>query len=227
MDACECGYDGKGDKRNLAKHKKRCPKRALQLLESENKALRLQLAAGTIDVERRIQTQMDDLRTTFQRQLDHLQTTVNALVPATQTTINNVAIQINLCAFEDTPLPSAKKVKSLFDDPWSSVPTYFELKHGTQPSSRNLKITDKNGTTTISVYTKGKGGNLMWVEKDKAATLDTLVDKLIGELWDKFNGRKHEEFDRWCINEGLLQANNRDYPAFKTAEKSIHSMLLD
>ena len=142
MDACEgCGYDANGDRRNLHKHKKRCPQRALEMLRRENSELRTERSAAMAEVESRIQAQLDGMRSAFEVQLQQMQATLNALVPAqaSATTIHNhnhVAIQINLCAFEDTPRPPRKKVKHLFEHPASSVPDYFALKHCADPSTR-------------------------------------------------------------------------------------------
>lgn len=229
-DACEgCGYDANGDRRNLAKHKKRCPKRSLHLQRTENTLLRAQMSTGMAEVESRTQAQLDDMRS----QLQQIQATLTALVPAQppppttihNTTTNNIAIQINICAFEDTPRPPKKKIKNLFQHPATSVPNYFNLKHCAAPSSRNLKVAHPGGNT-ISVYTKTKEGPCCWIEKDKTITLATIVDGIINELLEH-GGDDHKEWYEWCKDEGLTKSDCMTYPAFKGAEDEIHTMLVN
>lgn len=231
MEPCEgCGYDGKGDKRNLYKHKKNCPKRALVALRSENAELKSQLAQHvTIDSNLRNQleqmmTRMLSMEAQQQRmgaQQERMEAQLQSLVPA-QTTVNN--FQIVVFAFGKEPDPPKDKVWRLLDVPVNSVPKYIEARYFSKPETRCIRWPNLRDSTVI-VRVEGPSGLQKEEHRDRKRFCSDLTDQAIEHLIDKYDAVTHTRWNEWYKRARLDQEGYDNTPAFKEIEKSVELLL--
>lgn len=120
----------------------------------------------------------------------------------------------------------------ILQQPGTSIPEYFRLKHCNNPRTRNLKLANR-GAATISVYEKQIGGVKKWAERDRKNVLSRLVSTLIDELEGDFENKKSSVWKNWRSNwlsaEGLSsdwRNNRRDKPAFHVAMSQIEDELI-
>jgi hypothetical protein len=231
MEPCEgCGYDGKGDKRNLYKHKKNCPKRALVAMHSENAELRSQLSQHVaMDSDLRIQLgqmmtrilSMEAQQKRMEAHQQRMEAQMQSLVPA-QTTVNNFNIVVY--AFGKEPDPPKDKVWKLLDAPVDSVPKYIEARYFSKPETRSIRWPNLRDSTVI-VQVEGPSGLQKEEHRDRKRFCSDLADRAIEHLIERYDADTHARWNDWYKRAKLDQEGYDKTPAFKEMEKSVELLL--
>lgn len=176
-------------------------------------------------MEARMESQYSELSA----KVEKLEAQQQSLVPAKQTTISNNTINntinINVYAFEDTPLPKKKDVMPLLKEPQQALPRYFHRKHLLDPRARNIKLV---GDDKMSIYSTDRSGVRKWTTRDRKPMLTEIVERLIDDLTHTFATPRDDGWKQWkayCSDEGLTYSNPEEMEAFIEAERQIEGQL--
>jgi hypothetical protein len=208
--ACECGYTS--TKRNVQRHTIGCYKwRDIEIA-------RLQAKSQEVD---RLYTATQ----TLQAEIDKL-TKENDELRKRPTTINyNNSVNVNILAYGQEPLPNTRDVRKILLPPETSIARYIALKHFRDPSTSNLRISNKK-SKTIQVVEPDVNSQLRWTEKDKKEMIEKLVDENIDELTETHGAAKVDQWRRWYESSGLEEPGYDKTDAYKRIERDVENMLL-
>lgn len=230
-----CGY-WSDHSSGRSRHRKECKQLQILELQEENRRLREQHAEMLAGAEQRdaaiqaLEARMHEQYAQLAAKVERLEEQQRAIVSAQQTTIqnqtvNNNTININIYPYEKTPLPPRSTVS--FSNPPAVIPTYFGQKHLGAPKTRNLKVVDGK----MSVYTKDRASGIVkWVERDKRATLASIVSDILEDLYEEYASPKNAAWQgwrQWAVAEGLRGFSEPEtMEAFKTAVDQIECKLV-
>ena len=209
--ACECGYTS--TKRNVQRHTVGCPKwRDMEIARLQAKAQ---------EVER-----LHTVTQTLQAEIDKL-TAENEELRKRPTTINNYnnSVNVNILAYGQEPLPDARDVRSILLPPENSVARYIALKHFRDPSTSNLRISNKK-SKTIQIVEADVNNDLRWTEKNRKEMIEKMVDDNLDELTDTHGAARLERWKRWYQSSGLEEPGYDKTEAYKRIQRDVENMLL-
>jgi hypothetical protein len=143
------------------------------------------------------------------------------------TTINNYnnSVNVSILAYGSEPLPDAQAVRSILLPPENSVARYIALKHFRDPSTSNLRISNKK-SKTMQVVEPDVNNDLRWTEKNRKEMIETMVDGNLDELTETHGAAKVERWRRWYESSGLEEPGYDRAEAYKRIEREVENMLL-
>ena len=142
------------------------------------------------------------------------------------TTINyNNSVNVNILAYGQEPLPDARDVRSILLPPENSVARYIALKHFRDPSTCNLRISNKK-SKTIQVVEPDVNNALRWTEKNRKEMIEKMVDDNLDELTDTHGAARLERWKRWYESSGLEEPGYDKTEAYKRIQQDVENMLL-
>ena len=199
---CECGYVA--TTKNMARHIRTCTARpfALRVKELE------QMLAEKQAENDRLTTEIEELR-------------------KRPTTINNYnnSVNVNILAYGQEPLPSTRDVRNILLPPENSVARYIALKHFRDPSTSNLRISNKK-SKTMQVVEPDVNNDLRWTEKNRKEMIEKMVDENLDELTETHGAAKVERWRRWYESSGLEEPGYDKTDAYKRIERDVENMLM-
>ena len=138
---------------------------------------------------------------------------------------NNNSVNVSILAYGNEPLPDTKDVRKILLPPETSIARYIALKHFRDPSTSNLRISNKK-SKTIQVVEPDVNSQLRWTEKDRKEMIEKLVDENIDELTETHGAAKVEQWRRWYETSGLEEPGYDKTDAYKRIERDVENMLL-
>ena len=185
----------------MARHVRRCVARpfavrAIQLSE-ENRGLRLDVSRLTAEVV----------------ELRRRPTTI----------VNNGVI--NVVAYGHEPKPDTRDVLPILRPPERSVTRYIEMKHFRNPSTANMRISNKR-MRTMQVVEEDASHRLRWTEKDKKRMIDRMLEDNLEELIATHGAERVASWKQWYHSCGLSQAGYEQTDVWKRVQEDIQNMLL-
>ena len=198
---CECGYVS--TTKNMARHTRTCTARPFALRVKE----------------------LEQMLSDKQTEIDKL-TAENDELRKRPTTINyNNSVNVNILAYGQEPLPDTQDVRKILLPPETSIARYIALKHFRDPSTSNLRISNKK-SKTIQVFEPNVNNYLQWMEKDRKEMIEKLVDENLDELTEIHGAAKVEQWKRWYETSGLEDPGYDKTDAYKRIERDVENMLL-
>ena len=134
-------------------------------------------------------------------------------------------INVNILAYGSEPLPDAQDVRKILLPPETSVARYIALKHFRDPSTSNLRISNKKAKT-IQVFEPDVNSQLRWTEKDRKEMIEKMVDENLDELMETHGAAKLAQWRRWFESSGLEEPGYDKTDAYKRIERDVENMLL-
>jgi hypothetical protein len=182
---------------------------ALRVRELEERQANLEgmLVEKQAEMDRLLR-EMDELR--------HRPTTVH---------YNNNSVNVNIMAYGTEPLPDTLEVRGILIPPETSVAKYIALKHFRDPSTSNLRISNKK-SKTIQVVEPDINNDLRWTERNRKQMIEKLVDDNLEELTDAHGASKVERWRRWYKSSGLEEEGYDKTDAYRRIEEDVENMLL-
>lgn len=160
-----------------------------------------------------------------QAEIDKL-TAENEELRQRPTTINyNNSVNVNILAYGQEPLPDARDVRNILLPPENSVARYIALKHFRDPSTSNLRISNKK-SKTIQVVEPDVNNALRWTEKNRKEMIEKMVDDNLDELTETHGASKLERWKRWYKSSGLEDSGYDKTDAYKRIQQDVENMLL-
>ena len=142
------------------------------------------------------------------------------------TTINyNNSVNVNILAYGKEPLPNTRDVRNILLPPETSIARYIALKHFRDPSTSNVRISNKKAKT-IQVVEPDVNSQLRWTEKNRKEMIEKMVDENIDELTETHGAAKVEQWRRWYESSGLEEPGYDKTDAYKRIERDVENMLL-
>ena len=142
------------------------------------------------------------------------------------TTIHyNNSVNVNILAYGSEPLPDTREVRDILVPPENSVAKYIALKHFRDPSTSNLRISNKK-SKTIQVVEPDINNDLRWTERNRKEMIEKLVDDNLEELTDAHGASKVERWRRWYKSSGLEEEGYDKTDAYRRIEQDVENMLL-
>ena len=142
------------------------------------------------------------------------------------TTINyNNSVNVNILAYGQEPLPDTRDVRNILLPPETSIARYIALKHFRDPSTSNLRISNKK-SKTIQVVEPDVNNDLRWTEKNRKEMIEKLVDENLDELTETHGAPKVDQWRRWYESSGLEVPGYDKTEAYKRIEREVENMLL-
>ena len=142
------------------------------------------------------------------------------------TTINyNNSVNVNIMAYGTEPLPDAREVRGILIPPETSVARYIALKHFRDPSTSNLRISNKK-SKTIQVVEPDINNDLRWTERNRKEMIEKLVDDNLEELTDTHGAIKVERWRRWYKSSGLEEEGYDRTDAYRRIQEDVENLLL-
>ena len=200
---CECGYVT--TTKNMARHIRTCTARPFAI---RNKELEQVLSEKQAENDR-LSKEIEELRKR----------------PTTINNYNNNSVNVSILAYGSEPLPDAQDVRSILLPPENSVVRYIALKHFRDPSTSNLRISNKK-SKTIQVVEPDVNNDLRWTEKNRKEMIEKMVDENLDELTETHGAAKVERWRRWYESSGLEEPGYDKTDAYKRIERDVENMLL-
>jgi hypothetical protein len=196
--ACECGH---ASNTHMARHMRTCVARpfalrAMQLAE-ENRGLCLEVSRLTAEI---------------------------AELRRRPTTIVNNGV-INVVAYGHEPKPDTRDVLPILRPPERSVTRYIEMKHFRNPSTANMRISNKR-MRTMQVVEEDASRRLRWTEKDRKQMIDRMLEDNLEELIAAHGAERVASWKQWYHSCGLAQAGYEQTHTWKRVQEDIQNMLL-
>lgn len=143
------------------------------------------------------------------------------------TTINNYnnSVNVSILAYGSEPLPDTRDVRNILIPPENSIARYIALKHFRDPSTSNVRISNKK-SKTIQVVEPDVNNDLRWTEKNRKEMIEKLVDENLDELTETHGAAKVERWRRWYETSGLEEPGYDKTDAYKRIERDVENMLL-
>ena len=143
------------------------------------------------------------------------------------TTINNYnnSVNVSILAYGSEPLPDAQDVRSILLPPENSVARYIALKHFRDPSTCNLRISNKK-SKTIQVVEPDVNNDLRWTERNRKEMIEKMVDDNLDELTETHGAAKLERWKRWYQSSGLEDQGYDKTETYKRIQRDVENMLL-
>lgn len=142
------------------------------------------------------------------------------------TTINyNNSVNVNILAYGQEPLPDTRDVRNILLPPETSIARYIALKHFRDPSTSNVRISNKK-SKTIQVVEPDVNSQLRWTEKNRKEMIEKLVDENLDELTETHGAAKVERWRRWYETSGLEEPGYDKTDTYKRIERDVENMLL-
>ena len=138
---------------------------------------------------------------------------------------NNNSVNVSILAYGNEPLPDTKDVRKILLPPETSIARYIALKHFRDPSTSNLRISNKK-SKTIQVVEPDVNSQLRWTEKNRKEMIEKLVDENLDELTETHGAPKVEQWRRWYESSGLEEPGYDKTDAYKRIERDVENMLL-
>tara|TARA_B110001450_G_scaffold11688_1_gene11348 strand:- start:1603 stop:2259 length:657 start_codon:yes stop_codon:yes gene_type:complete len=138
---------------------------------------------------------------------------------------NNNSVNVSILAYGSEPLPDAQAVRSILLPPENSVARYIALKHFRDPSTSNLRISNKK-SKTMQVVEPDVNNDLRWTEKNRKEMIEKMVDENLDELTEAHGAAKVERWRRWYETSGLEETGYDKTEAYKRIERDVENMLL-
>lgn len=200
---CECGYSAT---QHMRRHLQACVARPF--------------AIKAKDLERALQEK--------QLQIDRL-LAENEELRQRPTTINynttNNSVNVNILAYGTEPIPDTHEVKQILVPPETSVARYIALKHFRDPSTSNLRISNKK-SKTIQVVELDINNDLRWTERNRKEMIEKMVDDNLEELTETHGAVKVEKWRRWYKSSGLEEEGYDRTEAYRKIQQDVENMLL-
>lgn len=198
---CECGYVS--TTKNMARHIRTCTARPFAI---RNKELEQALSEKQAEIDK-LTKENDELR-------------------RRPTTINyNNSVNVNILAYGQEPLPDTRDVRNILLPPETSIARYIALKHFRDPSTSNVRISNKKAKT-IQVVEPDVNSQLRWTEKNRKEMIEKMVDENIDELTETHGAAKVERWRRWYETSGLEEPGYDKTDTYKRIERDVENMLL-
>lgn len=199
---CECGYVT--TTKNMARHIRTCTARPFAI---RNKELEQVLSEKQAENDRLVK-EIEELR-------------------KRPTTINNYnnSVNVNILAYGQEPLPDTRDVRSILLPPENSVARYIALKHFRDPSTCNLRISNKK-SKTIQVVEPDVNNDLRWTEKNRKEMIEKMVDENLDELTETHGAARLERWKRWYQSSGFEEPGYDKTEAYKRIQQDVENMLL-
>ena len=161
-----------------------------------------------------------------QSEIDKL-TAENEELRKRPTTINynNNSVNVNILAYGQEPLPDTRDVRNILLPPETSVARYIALKHFRDPSTCNLRISNKK-SKTLQVVEPDINNTLRWTEKNRKEMIEKMVDENLDELTERHGATKIERWRRWYVSSGLEEPGYDKTDAYKRMEQDVENMLM-
>jgi hypothetical protein len=199
---CVCGYVS--TTKNIARHTRTCTARPF--------AIRVKELEQTLSEK---QAEIDKL-TKENEELRRRPTTIN---------YNNNSVNVNILAYGQEPLPDTHDVRNILLPPETSIARYIALKHFRDPSTSNVRISNKKAKT-IQVVEPDVNSQLRWTEKNRKEMIEKMVDENIDELTETHGAAKVERWRRWYETSGLEEPGYDKTDTYKRIERDVENMLL-
>tara|TARA_B110001450_G_scaffold79537_1_gene75431 strand:- start:5599 stop:6240 length:642 start_codon:yes stop_codon:yes gene_type:complete len=199
---CVCGYVS--TTKNIARHIRTCTARPFAI---RNKELEQALSEKQAEI---------DKLTKENGELRGRPTTIN---------YNNNSVNVNILAYGQEPLPNTHDVRNILLPPETSIARYIALKHFRDPSTSNVRISNKKAKT-IQVVEPDVNSQLRWTEKNRKEMIEKMVDENIDELTETHGAAKVERWRRWYETSGLEEPGYDKTDTYKRIERDVENMLL-
>ena len=200
---CECGYSAT---QHMRRHLQSCVARPFAI-----KAIKLERALQ----EKQLQL---DCLLAENEELRQRPTTIN------YNTTNN-SLNVNILAYGTEPIPDTHEVKQILVPPETSVARYIALKHFRDPSTSNLRISNKK-SKTIQVVELDINNDLRWTERNRKEMIEKMVDDNLEELTETHGAVKVEKWRRWYKSSGLEEEGYDRTEAYRKIQQDVENMLL-
>ena len=138
---------------------------------------------------------------------------------------NNNSVNVNILAYGQEPLPNTHDVRNILLPPETSIARYIALKHFRDPSTSNVRISNKKAKT-IQVVEPDVNSQLRWTEKNRKEMIEKMVDENIDELTETHGAAKVERWRRWYETSGLEEPGYDKTDTYKRIERDVENMLL-
>ena len=139
------------------------------------------------------------------------------------TTTNS--LNVNILAYGTEPIPDTHEVKQILVPPETSVARYIALKHFRDPSTSNLRISNKK-SKTIQVVELDINNDLRWTERNRKEMIEKMVDENLEELTETHGAVKVEKWRRWYKSSGLEEEGYDRTEAYRKIQQDVENMLL-
>lgn len=241
--ACVCGHVTTA--KHMSRHRKRCKvipfavrcseleaaltrscqndMRESATLQSENSELRGESAKLREEVQQLRAINHDlEARLDEQRRIK-----VNSRVIHNSSTTNHVIHSVvNIMPFAHTHTPATESVKRILGaNAAESIPKYVKLKHFTDDTNRNIKLSNIRGNTVQVLESDGQG-NKCWVHRDRKELVEKLTDANLEELLDKHDALRFRAWRNWYLDARLGKTGYDKTPSFRNAVKSVDMLLM-
>lgn len=197
-------------KNNIARHKRTC--RSCIIVEGLQKHIdQLQKRLEVMEEAQRI-----------------LQRPTNVVNNNTFNHVNNVSSNntVNVSVFGQEPPLDQSTITPLLRDPASSVPAFVRLKHFVAGQG-NVRIPNESDNRFIEVVAKDSSGNLRWIKRDKAETIEEITETSLTALADDFGGTRNPAWAGWYRRTGLDSDGYDLRPEWQTLQKKTELVLLN
>ena len=134
-------------------------------------------------------------------------------------------INVSILAYGSEPLPDTQDVRKILLPPETSIARYIALKHFRDPSTSNLRISNKK-SKTIQVFEPDGNNHLRWTEKDRKEMIEKLVDENLDELTETHGAAKVEQWRRWYESSGLEEPGYDKTDAYKRIERDVEALII-
>lgn len=202
---CECGYTSER-RCNIRRHRDTCCKwRDVEILRLQT-VISKKVEEHKAEIDRLL-GEMDELR--------HRPTTIHY----------NNSVNVNIVAYGSEPLPDTREVRGILMPPEASVARYIALKHFRDPSTSNLRISNKK-SKTIQVVEPDINNDLRWTERNRKEMIEKLVDDNLEELTEEHGASKVERWCRWYKSSGFEEEGYDKTDAYRRVQESVENMLL-
>lgn len=135
------------------------------------------------------------------------------------------SVNVNILAYGTEPLPDEREVRSILMPPETSVARYIALKHFRDPTTSNVRISNKR-SKTIQVVEPDINNDLRWTERNRKEMIEKLVDDNLEELTETHGAAKVERWRRWYKSSGLEEAGYDKTDAYRRIQEDVENMLL-
>jgi hypothetical protein len=170
--------------------------------------------------------ELDQTLSETQAENDRLTTEIEELRKRPTTiNYNNNSVNVNIVAYGQEPLPNTRDVLSILLPPENSIARYIALKHFRDPSTTNLRISNKK-SKTIQVVEPDVNHDLRWTEKNRKDIIEKMVDDNLEELTDTHGAAKLERWKRWYKSSGLDESGYDKTDVYKRIQQDVENMLL-
>lgn len=148
------------------------------------------------------------------------------MITNNNTTNNTTNVHVNLVAYGEEALPPWEEVLRVLRPANRSISRYLELKHFGQPSTSNLRITNRRGAS-MQVVEEAPDGRKRWGERDKKRTLDELAQTGLSELEDHYEAHKKVQvWNAWYRGNKMDQAGYDETDEWKRQRREVENMIL-